>query len=116
MRTKEYLAIIRVREKALTLTTMRFADEVRPTKGISGAEGKAHKPTKQQLDGALAVIEALSTEWKPSKYKDRYRKRLQKVIADKAKGETIEVPEESSEPTPVPDLMAALEKTIAELK
>src|SRR4051794_496630 len=34
MRTKEYLAAIRVRDGALTLTTMRFHDEVRPTKPI----------------------------------------------------------------------------------
>src|SRR4051794_14489538 len=34
MRTKEYLAAVRVRDGALTLTTMLFHDEVRPTKPI----------------------------------------------------------------------------------
>ena len=33
MRTKEYLVAIRVREKALTLSTMRFHDEVRDDQG-----------------------------------------------------------------------------------
>src|SRR5919198_6266528 len=37
MRTKEYLAAIRVRDDALALTTMLFHDEVRPTKGIPAA-------------------------------------------------------------------------------
>ena len=34
MRTKEYLVAIRVRDGRLALTTMRFGDEIRPTKGI----------------------------------------------------------------------------------
>src|SRR3954467_3270307 len=34
MRTKEYLAAVRVREGALSLTTMLFHDEVRPTKPV----------------------------------------------------------------------------------
>ena len=33
MRAKEYLAIVRARDGVLTLTTMLFADEVRPTQG-----------------------------------------------------------------------------------
>src|SRR4051794_10056071 len=34
MRTKEYLAAVRVRDGALALTTMRFHDEVRPAKDV----------------------------------------------------------------------------------
>ena len=47
MRAKEYLAIVRERDGALTLTTMLFADEVRPTKDVDAATAKAHKPTPQ---------------------------------------------------------------------
>jgi DNA end-binding protein Ku len=117
MRTKLYLAAIRVRGKALSLTTMRFADEVRPTKGIAApTSGKAHKPTPKQLEGALSVIEALSTDWDPQKYKDRYRRRLKKVVDEKQKKGTVEVPDaEEDDTSPVPDLMAALEETIAGL-
>ena len=44
MRTKEYRAIVRARDGALSLTTMLMHDEVRPTKGIdSGSKGKAPK-------------------------------------------------------------------------
>lgn len=117
MRARDYLAIMRTREGALTLTTMLFADEVRSPKDVDGAAGKAHKPSAQQLRAAVAVIEALSVEWKPDNYKDRYRRRLQDVVARKRKGKTVKAPErsepETSEP---PDLMAALERTLAELK
>jgi non-homologous end joining protein Ku len=60
MRAKEYLAIVRVRGQALTLTTMRFADEVRPVDDVDAARQKSHAPTRKQLDAAVAVIEELS--------------------------------------------------------
>jgi len=53
MRAKEYLAIVRVRDGALTLTTMLFADEVRPLKDVGAARQKSHKPTPKQLDAAV---------------------------------------------------------------
>ena len=107
MRTKEYLAAIRVRDGALALSTMRFADEVRPTSQVPTG-GK--KPARKQLDNAVAVIEELSTDWDPERYEDCYRERLRKVIERKRKGAKIEAPETEREPKPVPDLMAALER------
>jgi len=115
MRTKEYLALVRERGGALTVTTMLFADEVRPTKDVDAATAKAHKPTAKQLNAAVSVIEALAVEWDPDKHKDRYRDRLRKVIDRKRKGATIEIPEPREEPEPAPDLMEALERTLAEI-
>jgi DNA end-binding protein Ku len=115
MRTKEYLALVRERGGALTVTTMLFADEVRPTKDVDAATAKAHKPTAKQLNAAVSVIEALAVEWDPDKHKDRYRDRLRKVVDRKRKGATIEIPEPREEPEPAPDLMEALERTLAEI-
>jgi DNA end-binding protein Ku len=109
MRTKEYLAAIRVRDGALALTTMLFADEIRSTTQIPTA-GK--KPAKKALDNAVAIVEELSADWKPEGYTDCYRKRLKKVIDSKRKGKTIEAPSEERQPKPPPDLMAALEETL----
>jgi DNA end-binding protein Ku len=106
MRAKEYLAIVRVRNGALTLTTMLFADEVRATKYVDGATQKSHKPTSKQLNAAVAVIEELSCEWDPEKYKDRYRARLRAVVQRKRKAQTVTAPDAVKEPSPVPDLMA----------
>jgi DNA end-binding protein Ku len=116
MRAKEYLAIIRVRDGPLALTTMLFADEVRPTNDIDAATEKSHQPSPREVDAAAAVIEELSTEWKPEKHKDCYRARLQEVVERKRKGKTVKLPSEAQEPAPVPDLMAALERTLEELK
>lgn len=115
MRAKEYLAIIRSRDGALALTTMLFADEVRDAKGIDAATQKAHKPSKRQLDAAVAVIEELSEEWDPSRYRDGYRERLAAVVARKRKGESIKAPQRDDETPPAPDLMDALERTLSEL-
>jgi DNA end-binding protein Ku len=110
MRTKEYLAAVRVRDHALTLTTTLLHDEVRPT-GHVPTGGKM--PAKKQLDGAVAVIEELSTEWRPDRYQDCYRERLRRVIEDKRRRRKVEAPEPEKQPAPAPDLMKALERTLA---
>ncbi len=113
MRTKEYLAAIRARDGALALSTMRFADEVRdPGKVPTGGK----KPSRKQLDNAVAVIEELSTDWDPTSYRDCYRERLRKVIEKKRKGAKIEAPPTEREPKPVEDLMEALERTLANVR
>jgi DNA end-binding protein Ku len=109
MRTKEYLAAVRAREGALLLTTMRFHDEVRPTTPIPTG---GRKPAKKQLDSAVALIEALATDWEPTRYEDCYRERLGRVIDSKRKRRKIEVPKPEKEPAPVPDLMDALQRAI----
>src|SRR4051794_39792034 len=106
LRTKEYLVAIRVRDDRLSLTTMLFADELRPTKDVPAG---GRKPKKAELDGAVELIEALSLDWEPEAYEDRYRERLKDVVARKKKGRRIRVPEEEKQPAPVADLMAALE-------
>ena len=116
MRAKEYLALVRERDGALTLTTMLFADETRSTRDIDAATQKSHKPARKQLDAAVAVIEALSEDWDPDRHKDRYRDRLRKVVQRKRKGETITMPDEDQAGEAAPDLMAALEQTLKELQ
>ena len=109
MRTKEYLVLVRPRDGVLSLTTLRFHDEVRPTDEIAPG---GRKPAKAKIEQAVAVIESLSTEWEPERYSDCYRERLTGVIEDKKKGKRVKAPEERKEPKPAPDLMAALQETL----
>lgn len=113
MRTKEHLVAIRVRAGVLALSTLLWHDEVRPAADVDS--GSAGKPKKAELDGAVALIEGLSCPFEPDRYKDRHRRRLRKVIGDKEKGRTIRLPEREAEPEPVPDLMAALERSLADM-
>jgi DNA end-binding protein Ku len=116
LRTKEYLVALRVRDGALTLTTMLFHDEVRPTKGIAPGGAKRTAPSKKEVDQAVALIEALGESFDPTSYRDRHRERLLKIVRDKKKGRKIKVPEKEDEPKAVPDLMAALEESLARAK
>ena len=117
MRAKEYLAIVRAQDGALMLSTMLFADEVRPSKDVEAATQKSHKPSAQQLKAAVAVIDELSGDWEPGEWKDRYRRRLQDVVSHKRKGKTIKAPEpRETASEEIPDLMAALEQTLADMR
>jgi len=116
MRTKEYLALIRARSDRLVLTTMLWHDEVRPT-GPIPSPTKKDKPAKKQVDAAIELIETFSCDWDPSRYEDSFQKRLRKIVQKKSKGQTIEVADaEDEQPAPVPDLMAALERSLEEAK
>jgi DNA end-binding protein Ku len=117
-RNKEHLAAIRTTGGVLTLTTMRFADEV-----VSASEledvlpEQAPKVAKKEQEMAQQLIDSLSTEFDPGAYRDEYREQLMSLIERKAEGKEI-VSSEAEEPqaTKAPDLMAALEQSIAAVK
>ena len=112
MRTKEYLVLVRAREGRLSLVTLLWHDEVRDRKGIAPA-GRAKKDAVEQT---TALIEELSVDWDPTRYEDHYRERLLDVIERKRKGGTIKAPKPEKEPAATPDLMAALEESLAKMK
>ena len=117
-RNKEHLAAIRASDGVLTLTTMRFADEVVPPSELADAlpEGEA-KVAKKEQQMAEQLIESLSTEFDPASYRDEYREQLMALIERKAAGEEVVAPPaEAPRATKAPDLMAALEESIAAVK
>ena len=65
---------------------------------------------------ARQLIESLSADFEPEKYTDEYRESVLAMVERKAAGETITVEAPSEEPEKVPDLMAALEASIASAK
>jgi DNA end-binding protein Ku len=114
LRNKEHLAAIRSDGKVLTLTTMRFADEVVPVGELDILPEKAQKPAKREQEMAEQLIDSLSTDFDPSAYKDDYREQLLALIERKAEGKEIVASDaEAPKATKAPDLMAALEESIA---
>lgn len=112
MRTKEYLVLVRAREDRLQLVTLLWHDEVRSPKGIAPDV----KAQKEAVTTACALIEELSVDWDPTRYEDHYRTRLMDVIEAKRKGGTVKAVEPEKEPAATPDLMAALEESLAKMK
>jgi DNA end-binding protein Ku len=117
-RNKEHLAALRASDGVLTLTTMRFADEVMPASELDDAlPDKKPKVAKKEREMAEQLIESLSTEFDPSAYRDEYREQLLALIEQKAEGKEIVAPKaEEPKATKAPDLMAALEESIAAAK
>ncbi|MBN9622886.1 MAG: Ku protein [Actinobacteria bacterium] len=114
LRNKEHLSAIRSDGKVLTLTTMRFADEVVPVDELEILPDKAAKPAKREQEMAEQLIESLSTDFEPQAYKDDYRDQLLALIERKAEGkEIVASAAEAPKATKAPDLMAALEESIA---
>jgi DNA end-binding protein Ku len=117
-RNKDHLSAIRANDGVLTLTTMRFADEVVPPAELDDAlpESQA-KVAKKEQQMAEQLIDSLSTKFDPSSYRDEYREQLLELIERKAEGKEIVAPEtEAPKATKAPDLMAALEQSIAAIK
>jgi DNA end-binding protein Ku len=120
LRNKEHLAAIRPMGNVLTLTTMRFHDEVSSPQDLDGEvfeEAKPKKAEKRELEMAKQLIESLTSDFDPAKYRDEYREELLDLLERKAEGkEVVSAPSEEPKPTKAPDLMAALEESLAAVK
>jgi DNA end-binding protein Ku len=119
LRNRESLAAIRAGDGILTLATMRFADEVVPASQLEGLLGEKpdSPPRKQEVAMAEQLIESLSTDFDPGAYEDEYRTELLSLIERKAAGEDVLAAKpEAPKPTKAPDLMAALEESLAAIK
>jgi DNA end-binding protein Ku len=108
MRDRQHLGVLRVREQALTLERLFFANEIRPLDGI--APGRV-KVDERELQMATSLIEEFTSKWEPARYKDEYRRQLLQVIRAKQKGKTVHPPEEPAEEEPQ-DLLAALRASV----
>jgi DNA end-binding protein Ku len=117
LRNKEHLAAIRPMGDVLTLATMRFADEIVEPDDLDGVlPDKEAKPEKRELEMAKKLIDSLATDFEADRYRDEYREELLELIERKAKGEAVVVHSEEPKPTKAPDLMAALEESLAAVR
>src|ERR687893_2879788 len=114
IRSKEALVAIRPAGDLLMMETMIFHDEVVPHDDIDDLpEAKELKASDRELKMAQQLIDSLSSDFDPSRYHDEYREKVLELIERKAAGEEIAVQPEAPAPAKVPDLMAALEASLA---
>jgi DNA end-binding protein Ku len=118
IRSKEQLVAIRpAAGDVLTMETMIFHDEVVPTDDLDGVpDAKELKTTDRELKMAQQLIDSLTSDFEPAKYHDEYREKVLELVERKAEGEEIAIQPQDEEPTKVPDLMAALEASLAAVK
>jgi DNA end-binding protein Ku len=113
LRSKQQLCALRPNGEVLTLSTMLFGDEVLAPDRLDELDSVSEtEASERELAMARQLIDSLSSEFEPSKYRDEYRDRVLALIERKAGGEEIAAPP-AEEPQPAPDLMAALEASLA---
>jgi DNA end-binding protein Ku len=108
MRDRQRLGLLRIRDGAITLERMYFADEVRSPDEIVPDNVKVEK---RELEMATELIDRFSGSWDPKKYKDTYRETLCEIIKQKRKGKKVHV-EREPEPEEPADLMDALRASL----
>ncbi|MFL5830331.1 MAG: Ku protein [Solirubrobacteraceae bacterium] len=114
LRSKQQLCALRPTGDVLTLTTMLFGDEVLAPDRIDELDDLVDaEATDRELAMAQQLISSLSADFDPTKFRDEYREKVLELIEKKAAGEEIAVQPEAEEPAAAPDLMAALEASLA---
>jgi DNA end-binding protein Ku len=119
LRSKEQLVAIRPHRDGnlLMMETMIFADEVVPADDLDGLPDKQDlKASDRELKMAQQLIDSLASDFDPSRYHDEYREKVLELIEAKAEGAEIVVAPEAPKAERVPDLMAALEASLAAVR
>src|SRR5947207_7434258 len=118
LRNREHLAAIRSTGEVLAMATMRFPDEVVSPDDLDGiVPDEVEEPQERELEMAAALIDQLSSDFEPDRYRDEYREELLALIERKARGEElVESVSEEPKATKAPDLMAALEESLAAVR
>ncbi len=114
LRQKGHLVALRPHGELLTMETMIYADEVVPPESLEEPAGAAEpKVVQKELDVARQLIEMLSAPFEPARFRDDYREAVLALIERKVSGEEIALAPAPAPAEPAPDLMAALQASIA---
>jgi DNA end-binding protein Ku len=117
LRSRQRLVAIRPRADALTMTTMRFGDELQRTGELEELQEADVEPTARELSVARKLVESIAEPFEISRYRDTYREALLELIDRKAGGEEVFL-QPPSRPLPLqaPDLMSALQASLDEVR
>jgi DNA end-binding protein Ku len=111
LRDAQHLAALEVKDQAMVLTMMRYAEELVDVTDYKFPAAKDIR--KPELQMARTLVEQLADKWDPSQYTDEYRANLMKIIKAKLKGRK---PDLKAEPEPqaaeVVDLMERLRRSL----
>jgi DNA end-binding protein Ku len=113
LRTKEYPALLHAYKGALVLTTLRYAYDVVNPQDFEEIH-KLKEPDKTELDLAVKIVTDLSGEFNIGEFEDSYMKRVEQLIAQKVKGEKIQI--EKPPEVEAKGLMVALRETLKQLE
>jgi DNA end-binding protein Ku len=116
LREKQHLAAVEVADQAMVLTMMRFGEELVDIKDFSLPSDALVRD--KELDLAMSLVDGLSGDWHPEKYKDEYRENLMRIIQAKLKGKAPKLTMTDATPgqAEVIDLMERLRQSLGMTK
>jgi len=111
LRTRESLAILRVRGTMIALQTMLWPDELRSPEDI--VVPPTSQPRRQELQMARSLMDVASEDFHLEDQRDVYQHALEQVVAARLEGlEPPHAPDTVPTDAGLLDLMAALEQSI----
>src|SRR5437588_3634744 len=113
IKTRQHLAAVKPEKKALVLELMHFSEELVEPAALEFPDEK--QVGAKELDMATELVDRMSGEWEPTRYRDDYRHAVLDLIHKKIESGGEEVPEEKGQrrqPTKVIDLVAVLQQSL----
>lgn len=112
IRNKQTLSALRVFNNVLVMETLFYPDEVRPVSQVPGLPEDLSVDSKE-ITIATQLIDNLTAQFEPEKYKDNYREALLDLINKKINGQEIKIAPETPQKNVI-DLMEALQASLKE--
>jgi DNA end-binding protein Ku len=107
---REYLAAVKPDGLFLVLELMHFASEVLTPEELNRPKTELND---KEVKMANALIESMSSDWDPKKYRDEYRDAVMEMIEQKAKNKQLPAaPAAAPRTTNVVDLVKVLQESI----
>jgi len=107
---REYLAAVKPDGLFLVLELMHFASEVLTPEELNRPKTELND---KEMKMANALIESMSSDWDPQKYRDEYRGAVMEMIEQKAKNKQLPAaPVAAPRSTNVVDLVKVLQESI----
>jgi DNA end-binding protein Ku len=107
---REYLAAVKPDGLFLILELMHFASEVLTPEELSRPSTPLND---KELKMAQTLVESMSSDWEPQKYRDEYRDAVMEMIEQKAKNKQLPAaPPAAPRSTNVVDLVKVLQESI----
>jgi len=117
IRTRQHIAMVYARHNVLVLNTLRYDNELRPTKGLEVPKDlKDAKVQPNEMKMAERLIDDMTIPWDPSRYHDTYRDDLLKMIEEKAAGHTRKMPKARAPKAEIVDFARLLERSLSQRK
>ena len=114
LKDREHLAVVKVHENMIILNQLRYQTEVLRAQDLMiPSIGKINS---KEMNIAIALIDHLTTSFKPKEYKDTFTEEIKQVIKQKSKGRPIHPKTQEPKISKVHDIMTLLQNSLEKEK